>query len=122
MRNQPRYALFKNARYAMEGLMEVFATETSFKIETIIALVVWTGLIFVEIPLLAKAALGLSILFVMIAEIANSAIERVVDLVTQEHHPLAKQAKDAGAAMVLLSVVFALVVWGVTVYILVIGH
>ena len=122
MRNQPRYSLFKNARYALEGLAEVFATETSFKIEAILSIVVWVGLLFVDIPLIAKAALGLSMLFVMIAEIANSAIERVVDLVTQEHHPLAKQAKDAGAAMVFLSVLFTIVVWLVTIYILVMGQ
>ena len=116
MRNQPRYALLKNARYALEGLREVFAQETSFRIEAALSLVVWIGLFFVQMPLIAKAALGLSMLLVLIAELANSAIERVVDLVTQERHPLAKHAKDAGAAMVLLSVVFAAVVWIVTLY------
>ena len=35
-------------------------------------------------------------------ELMNSAIERVVDLVTTECHPLAKQAKDLAAGAVLI--------------------
>ncbi|WP_456452871.1 diacylglycerol kinase [Hydrogenimonas sp.] len=116
MRNQPKYSLFKNARYAVEGFFEVFAHETSFKIEVILSVAVWAGLLFVEMPLVAKAALGLSMLLVLIAELANSAIERVVDLVTKEKHTLAKHAKDAGATMVLFAVIFAAVVWLVTLY------
>jgi diacylglycerol kinase (ATP) len=118
VRNQPKYHLFHNARYAMEGLWEVLLHETSFKIEVLLSIVVWIGLIFMPMPLIAKAVLGLSLLFVLIAELANSAIERTVDLVTKEHHALAKHAKDAGAAMVLLSVLFAIVVWIVTLYLL----
>jgi len=114
MRNQPRYSLFKNARYAMEGVAEVFRHETSFRIEVILSILVWIALPFVPMPLIAKAALGLSMLMVLIAELANSAIERVVDLVTRERHTLAKHAKDAGAAMVLLTVIFTIVVWIVT--------
>ncbi len=121
MRNQPKYHLFKNARYATEGLWEVFLHETSFRIEMFLSIVVWVGLVFMSIPLTAKAALGLSLLFVLIAELGNSAIERTVDLVTKEHHTLAKQAKDAGAAMVLLSLIFAIVVWVVTLYTLYFG-
>ena len=116
MRNQPKYSLFKNARYAAEGLVEVFRHETSFRIEAILSIVVWIALPFVEMPLLAKTVLGLSMLLVLIAELANSAIERVVDLVTREKHTLAKHAKDAGAAMVLLTVFFTIVVWLVTLY------
>ena len=116
MRNQPKYHLFKNARYAVEGFFEVFAHETSFRIEVVLSVIVWVGLLFVEMPLVAKAALGLSMLLVLIAELANSAIERVVDLVTQEKHTLAKHAKDAGATMVLFTVLFTIVTWLVTLY------
>jgi undecaprenol kinase len=40
----------------------------------------------------------------------NSSIERVVDLVTQEYHPLAKQAKDIAAGAVLLYAIFSVIV------------
>jgi len=47
----------------------------------------------------------------VLAEVANSAIERVVDLVTKEYHILAKQAKDVGATMVLLSLIVTALIW-----------
>ncbi len=111
MRNRPGYNLFKNAGYALEGFLEVLKNETAFKIELFISVFVWVGLIFVPIPFIAKAVLALSLFPVLIAELANSAIERVVDLATMEHHKLAKHAKDAASAMVLFSVIFAILVW-----------
>jgi diacylglycerol kinase (ATP) len=48
------------------------------------------------------------------AEIMNSAIERTVDLVTFDHHELAKRAKDAGAALVFVSLVMLGFIWIVT--------
>ncbi len=53
---------------------------------------------------------------IICAELMNSAIERVVDLVTEEYHPLAKQAKDIAAGAVLMlaltSVVIGIVIFG----------
>ncbi len=121
MRNQPRYTFFKNARYATEGLKEIFATETSFKIEAVLIAAVWIVLLFLPIAWWAKAILGLSPLLVLITEALNSAIERVVDLVTKEHHPLAKQAKDAGSAAVFLAIVLTAGIWIATIGVLVIG-
>ncbi|NOR58504.1 MAG: diacylglycerol kinase, partial [Sulfurimonas sp.] len=46
-----------------------------------------------------------------LAEVTNSSIERVVDLVTSDYHILAKQAKDAGATLVLLSLIVTSLIW-----------
>jgi diacylglycerol kinase (ATP) len=48
---------------------------------------------------------------IMIAELLNSAVENVVDLVTTDIHPLAKAAKDIGATAVLFSVILHIVCW-----------
>jgi len=118
MTNKPKYHLWKNANYAIDGFFEVLRHETSFKIEVFISIVVWVGLLFVSMPLIAKAVLGLSMFIVLIAELGNSAIERTVDLVTREHHRLAKHAKDAGSAMVLFAVILTILIWVITLYIL----
>lgn len=47
----------------------------------------------------------------MIAELLNSAVENVVDLVTTDMHPLAKSAKDIGATAVLFAVILHLSCW-----------
>jgi diacylglycerol kinase (ATP) len=58
--------------------------------------------------------LAVAITFVIMAELINSALETVVDLVSPEYHPLAKIAKDIGGAVVLVaSISAALIVIGV---------
>lgn len=46
------------------------------------------------------------------AELFNTAIERLTDLVTKEHHELAGQAKDAGSAAVAVTAIAAGIAWG----------
>lgn len=53
-------------------------------------------------------ALGL---LVLAAELINTAIEEVVDLVSPETHPRAKKAKDCGSACVALTAIAAGVAW-----------
>ena len=49
----------------------------------------------------------------ILAETINSAIERVVDLVTLEHHHMAGRAKDVGSAIVFLSIFIFVVTWSI---------
>lgn len=51
-----------------------------------------------------------AIALVFTAELINTAIEKTVDLAMPDVHPLAKIAKDAAAAAVLVTAVFAVVV------------
>ena len=55
--------------------------------------------------------LSISLFLPVLAEVINSAIERVVDLVTSDYHILAKQAKDVGATIVLLSLIVTALIW-----------
>ena len=48
---------------------------------------------------------------IVLMELANTAIEVVVDRVSDEVHPLSKKAKDIGSAMVFFAIILALVVW-----------
>ncbi|MRI58994.1 MAG: diacylglycerol kinase [Epsilonproteobacteria bacterium] len=111
MRNQPKYSLFKNAKYALDGLGECLRNETSFKIEVALFLLLSVLIWLLPISLLSKAILQTSLFIPLIAELFNSAIERVVDLASPDYHRLAKGAKDAGAAAVLLSLFLTLGIW-----------
>lgn len=111
MNNKPKYTLFNNARYAIEGLIHAIKTETSFKIELGIALVFFPLVYFLPFVLIYKLVLVMTYFMIMIAELLNSAIENVVDLVTKEKRPLAKSAKDIGATAVLFSVILHLLCW-----------
>lgn len=58
------------------------------------------------------ALLVFSLLLVLAAELGNSAIESVVDRIGRDHHELSGRAKDMGSAMVLITMINVLVVWG----------
>ncbi len=109
--NKPKYTLFKNASYALDGLVHVLKTETSFKLELFIALFIFPIIYFIPSALVYKLILLMSYFMIMIVELLNSAIENVVDLVTKEIHPLAKTAKDIGATAVLFTLILHLFCW-----------
>ena len=113
MRNQPKYNFFKNTSYAINGLKDLIKTETSFKIELIITIILLPIIIFVDATLTNKALMFISLMGMILAETINSAIERVVDLVTLEHHHMAGRAKDVGSAIVFLSIFIFVVTWSI---------
>lgn len=112
MRNQPQYNFIKNTTYALKGLKDIVQNESSFKIELIICIALIPFILLVDISLVEKLFLFITMMGVLIAETINSAIERVVDLVTLEHHDMAGRAKDVGSSIVFLSISLSVVVWG----------
>ena len=113
MRNQPKYNFFKNTSYALKGLIDLIKTETSFKIELIITIILLPVIIFIDATLTNKALMFITLMGMLIAETTNSAIERVVDLVTLEHHDMAGRAKDVGSAIVFLSIFIFVITWAI---------
>ena len=67
------------------------------------------GFIF-ELTRTEWCVLLLTIAGVMSLEIVNTAIEKTVDLVTEEYRPLAKMAKDLAAGAVLLFAIAAVII------------
>lgn len=112
LRNQPKYNFFKNTSYALKGLRDLVKNESSFKIELLLFLVLLPVIFFIDTTLSNKLLMFISLMLMLIAEAANSAIERVVDLVTLEHHEMAGRAKDVGSTVVFLSISLFVVVWG----------
>lgn len=111
MRNQPKYNFFKNTSYAIKGLIDLIKNESSFKIELIITLLLLPVIIFIDTTLTNKALMFVTLMGMLLAETINSAIERVVDLVTLEHHDMAGRAKDVGSAIVFISIFIFVVTW-----------
>ena len=60
----------------------------------------------------AERALILALgILVLAAELMNTGIERAIDYISKDHHPLAKQAKDAASAAVAMTGIAAGVAW-----------
>lgn len=109
--NKPKHSLFRNGIYALEGFVDITKNETSFKWQLLMLFVMGTIAWILPISFAHSSILFLSLFIPVLAEVANSALERAVDLVTKEYHILAKQAKDAGATLVLLSLMVMIMIW-----------
>jgi diacylglycerol kinase (ATP) len=73
------------------------------RIHFVAALLVLLAALFLRVSPVEFALLALSILFVLFAELINTAIEAIVDLTSPDFHPLAKTAKDTAAGAVLVA-------------------
>ncbi len=90
-------------RFAAEGLLYVFRSQPNFRVHVAAACAVVLLGAWLQLSSLAWAILALTIGGVLISEILNTAAEALVDLVSPEYHPLAKQVKDLTAAAVLVA-------------------
>lgn len=109
--NKPKYTLFRNTTYALAGLADIIKNESSFKAQIMLFVVMSIVAWLLPISFGYAAVLNISLFIPIAAEVTNSAIERVVDLVTLEYHDLAKRAKDAGAALVFISLLVTGIIW-----------
>lgn len=107
---------FKSFKYSIEGLKYAYKYEQSMLIHVIATICVLLANIFFQVSGIEWLITLLAIGMVLSAELINSAIEAVVDLVTLEEHPLAKIAKDcSSAATFVLACMAALI--GIVVYV-----
>ncbi|MFO1443420.1 diacylglycerol kinase family protein [Bacillus sp. Bva_UNVM-123] len=108
--NDKRSRLRKSFGYAFAGIKAAIMAERNLRIHLIISVLVmiiglWLGLSKVEWLFVLFAIGGMLAL-----EMLNSAIERIVDLVTAEYHPLAKNAKDMAAGAVLIYAIICVII------------
>lgn len=102
--------LFKSFQYAFEGIAHAFKNDQNLRIHFVIGLIVIIVSILLRVNSFEKGILGITILFVICAEMINSAIEQMVDLISTEHRKEAKIAKDVAAGMVLLTAVGSVII------------
>ena len=94
---------------AIEGILWAVKTQRHMLVHLIAAILVMIAALVLRLTLYEFALLCLAITLVLFAELVNTAIEVVVDLVSPDYHPLAQRAKDVAAGAVLLASVAALV-------------
>ena len=109
MSGQKKPPLYKSFGYAFEGIFAVIKKERNMQIHCcMMVLVILAGLFF-QISAVEWCICCVLFGLIMSLELVNTAVESVVDLVTEERRPLAKLAKDAAAGAVLLASIMAAV-------------
>lgn len=94
---------------AIEGILWAAKTQRHMFFHLVASILVLVGALVLRLSLHEFALLALAITLVLFAELVNTAVEVVVDLVSPDFHPLAQRAKDVAAGAVLLASVGATV-------------
>jgi diacylglycerol kinase len=96
--------------FAFAGLAYVFRTQRNFRIHIAIALLMSLVGWLLGLSLAEWAVFEVMVVVVLAAEMTNTMVEALVDLVSPGYHPLAKVSKDVAAGVVLLTAIGAVVV------------
>ena len=105
--------LIKAFGYSFNGLKAAIISETAFRQELMLAFILIPVVILLELSTIEKALMISSIILIIMVELVNTAIEAVVDRISEEKHSLSKKAKDVGSSVVLLAFLNAVCVWGI---------
>ncbi len=100
-------------RYAVEGIVHAFRTQKHMRFHFFTVVLVLSIGLLLRLGRVEMAILFIVVSGVLVAEMMNTAIESVVDMITQAYHPLAKLAKDIAAGAVLIASITAAVVGGI---------
>lgn len=97
--------------YSLQGLKAAWIHEAAFRQELVLTLVLSICTLLLPVTNLERIMMISSLLLVVIVELINSAIEAVVDRVSDDWHELSGRAKDIGSAAVFVALFLALFVW-----------
>lgn len=95
--------LVKSFKYSFEGLVHAIRENQNMRIHIAIAVIVIILGLILGVSAFEMGILAVMILLVIMAEMINTALEEMVDLIITEHHRQAKIAKDVASGMVLVA-------------------
>lgn len=102
--------LTRSFHYAFAGLVYALRHNQNLRIHFVAAILVVIASIFFKVNPFEMGILGLMILLVISAEMINTAIEQMTDLIVTEHRREAEIAKDVAAGMVLITAIGSVIV------------
>jgi len=100
----------KSLKHAMDGIRYAISHEKNFRIEILVAIFVISLMVLFEVKSWEAIILILMIMWVLVSELTNTVLERVVDILKPRIHPYARLIKDLMAAVVLISSIVAITV------------
>ena len=108
--------LLKAFVYSRDGFISAFKSEAALRQDLAVFAIFSIVAMCLNLVLWQKAVLISSLLFIVIMELVNTAVEVVIDRISPEYHELSKKAKDIGSLLVLLAFVNAVILWGAFLY------
>jgi diacylglycerol kinase len=100
----------RSLKHAIDGIVYAVSRERNFRIEIVVAFFVVVFILVFKVKNWEAIILILMMMWVLILELINTVLERVVDILKPRIHPYARLIKDLMAAVVLISSIVALIV------------
>ncbi len=97
--------IIRAAGYSWAGLCYTFKNEAAFRQELVLCLILVPAIILLPLALLAKLYLCGCLALVLICELANTALEVIINHVSPDYSTAAKHGKDIGSALVFVALV-----------------
>jgi diacylglycerol kinase (ATP) len=108
--------IFSAVFYSIDGFKAAWQHEHAFRQELVVAVLGTIAALALKISGFERLVLIVVLLFVLLVELINSAIEAIVDRISLERHPLSKRAKDVGSAAVMIACLIAVATWGTVLF------
>lgn len=105
----------RSIKAAFSGFRHVLVFELNFKIMVIVAIIVIGMMLYFPTSRTEKGILLVMIFAVLVLELVNSVIERLIDFVHIGHHDKIREIKDLMASIVLV-VAFAAIAIGILIF------
>ncbi len=103
-------SIIESFNYAVTGIITALKSEKHMRAHYFIAIGVIFASLFFDFSKLEFLILLFSVSLVLVAEMLNTALEKAIDMITKDYHPLARIAKDVAAGAVLIASMNSLVV------------
>ena len=110
MKKNKKNPLYESFGYAFEGIWTGIRKERNMKIHCLAMVLVTAAGLFFGISAVQWCICLLLFGLIAALELVNTAVEGVVDLVTEERKPLAKIAKDTAAGAVLFAAIMSVII------------
>ena len=108
--------ILKASKCSIQGFKAAYIHESAFRQELLLSLVLLPFSFVLASSITSWLMLVVSLLFLLLIEIINSAIEALADQISTDHHVLIGRAKDLGSAAVFLAMTIVVLVWSSALY------
>ncbi len=108
--------ILKAFTYSYDGFKAAFKSEAAFRQDIVFVIIMTIIALCFNMPAWQQARLIASLLIVLLAELVNTAIETIIDRISEDYHELSKKAKDIGSLLVLISFIYVALIWSTTIY------
>ena len=105
------HRLWRACINSWNGLRAVWRSEAAFRQEVVVFVIAVPLAFLVAAEMWKRLALILVIVFIMVVELLNTAIEKLGDRVSLEHDPRMAFIKDLGSAAVFFAILLAALIW-----------